>query len=144
MLATIIRAAAVLEIHMERKYAANITPNRMLRGRSKKDVMNRAIRMWRFQRSIARESRNPARNMKIVLLKYCCDTVDALSTPRNGNSTTGNRAVMDSGMISVTQQVAIRMRTLRVRCTFGLSGTTGMNNTTIAKITPTIVPMTRG
>ena len=71
MFATIISAAAVFEIHMERKYAANITPNRMLRGRSKKDVINRAIRMCRFQRSIANESRKPAKNMKIVLLKYC-------------------------------------------------------------------------
>ena len=65
-LATIIRAAAVLLTKMDKKPVVNITPRSIDRGFEKRFMMKSAIRMCKFHFSIARDIKNPAKNMKMT------------------------------------------------------------------------------
>jgi hypothetical protein len=59
---------AVLEIHMERKAVAVMKPSTMRRVlEPMAAIMLRAIRRWRFQRSMARAKIKPPRNRNTVL-----------------------------------------------------------------------------
>ena len=107
---TIIMVVAVLDIHMDRKAVADMNPISILPGLMPKNINTFiAIRLCKFQRSMASAIKKPPKNRKIRWLKYMDEMVFPSTTPNNGNSTTGSSAVAASGMASVIHQVAINI-----------------------------------
>jgi len=83
---------------------------------------------------------NPPRNRKMTLLKYKEAVFFPLMMPRNGNRTTGIKAVAGSGIASVTHNSAIRMATAIVLVT---SGCLGLRSTNRRKKRKRAIPVTR-
>ncbi len=120
---TIIIVVAVLDIHMDRNAVATMNPNRMLRGlMPNQSRIRSAIRLWRFQRCIARATKNPPMNRKIMWLKYTGATTFPFMIPSAGNNTTGSNVVTANGIASVIHHTAISSATAAVRVTSGCSG----------------------
>ena len=120
-----------------------MTPKRIERGRSKQEVINRAMRMCKFHFSMARDSRKPDMNMKMVSLKYCeaIDLPEAM--PSNGPKMTGKSAVTDKGSTSVTQHVAMITSIPSVLGIVEPSGPKWRHIRMIPTRTPTKVPIDR-
>ena len=105
---SIMTAVAVLETHMERKPVAIMKPRTSSFGEDPMATSTHsATRRCRFQRCMARASRKPPMNRKMVGAVYCPEKSPISAMLSMGNSTSGSSAVTEMGMASDIHQAAM-------------------------------------
>ena len=107
---------AVLLTHIERKAEAARNPAMSAGLRVPEALMMaRAMRRWRFERSIARAMKIPPRKRNTTGLANGPAAVWTLQMPAAGNRTSGSRAVTANGSTSEIQSAAMSAPAPRVR-----------------------------